>query len=850
MKLSFNWLADYVDLSGLNPGDVAEKLTMRAFEVEDISVFGANITGPIVIGEIVDIQAHPDPKVTKMRLTKVKVDDKQEPLEIVCGASNIAIGQRVPVALPGSIVVNRHDGTAFPIIAMEKRGVRSNGMICAASELGITYGAEEDGILALDPILANQLGSDAYNLLCLEQDHVLNVGSRSNRGDAVCVRGMAREVAALFERPLRESQWQLQEGPSDDKKYTVKIADGKDCDYFSIRAISGIKIAPSPPFIARRLSAVGIRLISNIVDITNYVMCEWGQPMHAYDARFVKDGEFHIRRGKKEEKFITLDGKERILSDEMLVISDGEKVIGSPVMGGANSEINDRTTEIALEAASFNSTLVRRTSRLLGLSSESTLRFERGIDSTTTKRASDRAAFLISQYCANGNTFKVGQYVAGGQAEHPTPYVDLRLSEIKRHLNLDLSATQVKILLSRLEFSATESASTPEKLVFAVPSFRRNDVQKEIDLVEEVCRIYGYDNIPEEPPAFLSLTQMPNDICSDIRQSFAAQGLCEAYISSLIPDQNDLVAVGVDNPIPNTEQKYCFGDYNFKRSIKMLNPLSKDHQLMRQSLMPGLLNAFKYNYDRSEKNVWLFEIGNAYFKHLDNEQIERSTPPAHEERKVAGVLSGNRQLSIWREQNEKNISSSNSMDFYAVKGMLENLFSSLHIPPSQITYTASPNTPTLLHPGQAAKITHICEKSGASIDIGWLGQLHPALVQNLNFDPATYIFELQIDALDKISHKPRFQSLPTLLPVSRDLTVDLPQETSNASVVSCIKAAATHLSAIDLVSTFSLNNESKSFSYRLTFQSDEETFKGEEIEKIMNNIRALLKEKLSASFRG
>lgn len=836
MKLSFDWLTDYVDLSGITPKLLAEQMTMGAFEVEGIESFGADITGPVVVGEIVDIQAHPDPKVTKMRMTKVKVDDKQEPLEIVCGAQNLAIGQRVPVALPGSIVINRHDGTAFPIIVVEKRGVRSNGMICAAGELGITYGAEEDGILVLDPTIATRLGDDIRGIVPINKDYVLTVGSRSNRGDAVCVRGMAREVAALFQRPLREPEWQLIENAASEKNpFTVQIDNAKDCEYFSIRALSGIKIGPAPSFIIRRLAAVGTRSVNNLVDITNYVMHEWGQPLHAYDARYVTAGKFYVRRGKNGEKYTTLDGKERILTDETLIISDTEKVIGMPVMGGANTEIRDHSKDIALEAASFNPAQVRRTSRLLGLSSESGLRFERGVDSATTKQASDRAAYLITKYCTGNEPVKVGSLIAGGQAEHPPLNVDLRLSQIKRYLDLDLSAEETKTLLGRLGFVATTSAS--DKLTFSVPSFRRGDVQREIDLIEEVCRLYGYDNIKDSTPSFFALAQMPENIAPAICQSLVGQGFCEAYASSLVPS----VAESTDA----ASTCRLFAPEDPKRLIQMRNPLSTEHQVMRQSLLSGLIQALKYNRDRSQKDVWLFEIGNVYFKNESTSNQKQSTYPAREELKVAGIFSGNRQLSLWQMPDEKK-----QIDFYIAKGVLQNLFISLSIPIENIEYNVSSDSATdawLMHPGQRAKITFAGENK---VDLGWLGQIHPMQTQIQNLDPHTYIFELDVAALQKIQTKPRFSPIPTLAPVSRDLTVDLPQETENAAILKCIKDTAKHLAELDLVSVFPLNETQKSFSYRLVFQSEEETFKNEEIEQIMTNVRKALKEKLSASFRG
>ncbi len=688
----------------------------------------------------------------------------------------------------------------------------------------------------MDRAHANHLGDDIHKLLFLEIDYVLTVGSRSNRGDAVCVRGMAREVAALFQRPMREPEWQLIENATNEKNpFTVQIDDLKDCEYFSIRALGNIKIAPSPAFIVKRLAAVGTRSINNLVDITNYVMHEWGQPMHAYDTRFVSAGKFHVRRGRSGEKFITLDGKERTLTAETLIIADTEKVIGMPVMGGANTEIRNDTSTIALEAASFNPAQVRRTSRLLGLSSESGLRFERGVDSATTKQASDRAAYLITKYCLGSSPVKVGSFIAGGQAEHPPLHVDLRLKEIKRYLDLDLSAEETKALLGRLDFVAT--ASTPDKMTFSVPSFRRSDVQREIDLIEEVCRIYGYDNIKENTPSFFSLSKMPENINTTIRHSLVSEGFCEACVSSLVP------RVSESNNGKSANQLFTPEDP--KRLIQMRNPLSTEHQVLRQSLLSGLIQTLKYNRDRSQKDVWLFELGYAYFKNEPMSSSDHTIYPAKEELKLAGIMSGNPQLSLWQLANEQK-----QIDFHIAKGVLQNLFISLSIPIDKIEYAEvsdSEHNAWLMHPGQRAKISFAGKNR---IDIGWLGQVHPRQAQIQDLDPLTYLFELDVAALQKIQNKSSFHPIPTLPPVSRDLTVDLPLETKNAAITKCIRETAKYLADLDLVSVFPLNEKQQSFSYRLIFQSAEETFKNEEIEQIMTNIRKVLQEKLSGSFRG
>lgn len=380
----------------------------------------------------------------------------------------------------------------------------------------------------------------------------------------------------------------------------------------------------------------------------------------------------------------------------MLIISDTEKPIGMPIMGGANSEISVNSKDIALEAASFLPALVRRSSRLLGLHSESGLRFERGVDAATTKKASDCAAYLISKYCAGDTPIKIGPFIAEGKTDFPDTKIELRLNEIKRHLNLDLSSTDVKDLLERLEFSAADPVKNSDKLVFAIPSFRQADIKREIDLIEEVARMYGYNNIQDEMPAFFTPTQMPDNTNSVIREALTGQGFCEACITSLIPAQ--ITSNG------NEAQAAQLNAYDPQRAIKVLNPLSPEHEVLRQSLLPGLVNTLKYNRDRGEENVWLFEFGFTYFKHQTK---EKPLQPAQEDLKIAGIMSGNRVLSNWQNasmQKERGFKTNIELDFYDAKGAVENILNSLHIPIDQIEYKQEEKTLPLLHPANPPEL--------------------------------------------------------------------------------------------------------------------------------------------------
>ncbi|MBX9720238.1 MAG: phenylalanine--tRNA ligase subunit beta, partial [Candidatus Obscuribacterales bacterium] len=324
MKLSWDWLSDFVDLQGLTAQEVADKLTMGAFEVEEITVIGPKIEGQVVVGEIMEI--HPHPNADKIRLTKTRIAEGEEPQEIVCGAWNIEVGHKIPVALPGSKVINRHDGSTLEIKQSKIRGVTSNGMLCSAPELGIEGSGE--GILLLDP--STKLGSDAREALGIRNDFILHVEPRSNRGDALSVLGLAREVAALFGRPLKKAEWQeefkaMQEC-NESKLLQLEIEDQNDCPYFTVRTLSEIKIGPSPSLISRRLEAVGVKSINNVVDITNYVLHELGQPLHAYDMKHINGDKLWARRARAEESISTIDQKERQLNSEALVIADQASV--------------------------------------------------------------------------------------------------------------------------------------------------------------------------------------------------------------------------------------------------------------------------------------------------------------------------------------------------------------------------------------------------------------------------------------------------------------------------------------------------------------------------------------------
>jgi phenylalanyl-tRNA synthetase beta chain len=853
MKLSFDWLGDFVDLTGISPEQLAEKLTMGAFEVEEITVFGADLVGPVVVGEIMEIRQHPN--ADKIRVTKTRVKEGEEPLEIVCGAQNIEVGQIVPVALPGAKVINRKDGSALAIKASAIRGVHSNGMLCSPPEIGLDMGeGTSEGILILNgpnsPLReVPALGEDIPTLLGLKPDYILHVEPRSNRGDALSVQGLAREVAALFNRPLKNPAWSLDElGGAGGAGFKVWLETGKqtsnqdDCPFFTLQTIPNVKIAPAPAFITKRLEAIGLRPVNNVVDITNYVMHELGQPLHAYDKDRIKHGAIGVRRAAEDgsEKITTIDGRERSLTGEMLVIVDagslesrGEEatIIGvAGVMGGLDSEVSDNTTSLLLEAACFGQAVVRRASRLLGLSSDASLRFERGVDVASVLNAGKRAAYLISKYCTSAAP-QMPALTTAGSADVAEISVELRLPQIKRILGIEVGEDKVKSLLTPLGFTVKNSSD--QKLSVTVPSFRQTDVYREIDLIEEVCRLNGYDQIPATMPSATFAREAPSDTLSIVRSTLCAQGLSEAWLSSLVSGTTPGL-------VPDHQ-------------VSVLNPLSKDHEALRQSLAPGLLTAAAYNHDHGAKQVWLFEHGRAYLQ----DKNSATGTGVNENNRVAGIVLG--------EKIKGEV-----VDYYFAKGLVENVFECLGIESRKYQFISPDQTLMAahlpwLHPyrsalvalNRPAKKSNEAAKSvwDSNIVLGYVGQIHPKYQDEVGLRQDAFIFELDLQKLSAERKPRKFSEISTAPSIVRDLTADFAtanKPVTHQEILTVIgKKAGANIRQIELVSLFESDKEvgKRSLSYRLTFQHASETLTGEEIDKVMAAVRESLTSDLGAAFR-
>jgi phenylalanyl-tRNA synthetase beta chain len=851
MKLSFDWLSDYVDLSGITPQDLAQKLTMGAFEVEEVVKVGGLVEGPIVVGEILEIYPHPN--ADKIRLTKTRIEKGAEPLEIVCGAANIEVGQRIPVALPGASVLDRKEGKPYKLIRKEVRGVVSNGMLCSPSELGLPNVDGEDGILVLskdDP--RHDIGNDVQTLFELHADYVLHVEPRSNRGDALSVIGLAREIAALLNRPLKHPVWDLTEfgKQQSDKKLQVTIDKNEDCSFFSICTIENVKGGKLPTFMTRRLEAVGVRPVSPLVDITNYVMHELGQPLHAYDLDKIAGHSMHVRRARPGECLETIDGKKRDLHEDVLLIADQSNILGvAGVMGGKDSEISDTSKNIALEAAAFAAARVRRSSRLLGLSSDASLRFERGVDAASSLNASKRATYLILKYLGGDLQSKFGQCATAGSDASETVHVDLRLAQLRRLLAIEFSAAQIVDLIAPLGFVKT--AGDDKKLTFSIPSFRQTDVYREIDLLEEVCRLWGYDKLPSTMPASTVAATPFDSTIRDIVHTLTAYGMDEAWLSSLTrPDFGKS-----ENNSDSAEMGKVGED---EEAVYVLNPLSADHQVLRRSLLPGLIQAAAYNTSRGQPRVRLFELGRIYEKSGQSPYGTGVIEPFM----VGGILIGNQNERSWQQASDKNL------DFYQVKGIVENLLSALNIDNEKIRFLVAEKSNPLLHPARSCQVVFASkaekqkdksndngQKGGSGPrenlqTVGWIGEIHPRLADKQDFRLPAYLFELNVDILKTLKKTNTFKGVATTPALHRDLTVDIAEDVDFSAVRSCLMAESGKiLQDVDLISIFALSANQKSLSFRLRLQDKEKTLTNEEVDALLAKLRNSLVKRVGATFR-
>lgn len=806
MLVSYKWLNQYVDLSGITPKELGDKMSVTGIEVEGITVPAAGLK-KIVVGKVEKCVPHPDSD----HLSICQVDIGEEELsQIVCGAPNVKEGIKVIVALPGSRIAGN-----IKIKKGKMRGEVSNGMICSLQELGYSDNVIPkefaDGIYYLPDDA--QVGEPVFPYLDMD-DSIIELSITPNRADALSMRGVAYEVGAIYRKKPHFQDEQLTEVATPAaEKIKVSVTDKKDAPAYQIRIIENVKIAPSPQWLQNLLMNEGIRPISNVVDITNYILLLFGQPLHAFDYDQIGSQELLVRRATSGEKMTTLDGEERNLSPENIVITNGQVPIAlAGVMGGMDSEITEGTTTVALEAALFDPLAIRLTSKQFNLRSESSARFEKGINQGTISEACDVAAAMIASI-AGGEVLQGA--VKGSEIEPQDAHVSIPLAKINRTLGTEMSVTEVAEIFEALGFPYTE---TDEDFAVTIPP-RRWDIAIQDDIIEEVARIYGYDRLPATLPSgetvagSLTVNQAKT---RQIRSLLEGAGVTEAISYAL-----------------TTEAKSTQFMMRESQVTRLDWPMTEERAVLRMNLISGLLDDVAYNVARKNTAVALYEIGRVFYQDHDP---KKDLPL--EENHLAIALSGNWQTKDWQEAATK-------VDFFLAKGIVENLLTELGLQQA-ISYQKTVAMAEM-HPGRTAEIFLGEEK------IGFIGQVHPTCAKAYDI-PETYVAELNLAAilrseLDQLVYQP-VSKFPS---VSRDIAMVVAEEVDHQGIMAVITAAAgkflRNVHLFDVYQGDNIQAGHKSLAYSLTFVDPEATLTDEAVNQAMEKVTKQLTEKLSAEIR-
>ena len=805
MQVSYEWLNEYVDLSGITPEEISHSLTMSGLEVEEIEDVKPKFTN-IITAKIEKIDNHPN--ADKLHLVTVNTGNATK--TVVCGAQNIEVGQVIPYASVGSKVLDRKTGEQFELTPAVIRGVESQGMLCSQDELGLDGLQEEDGILILNRLLKDvKLGEPLEKVLNINDEIIFHTAPTANRGDQMSVIGIAREISALFNRKMKLSLMTPQEEKKADFK--VEIKDDEICKYYSIAVLKDITIKPAPEFIQRRVIAGGMRPINNVVDITNYVMLEYGTPLHAFD--YDKLNKYLcVRYADMGEKLTTLDEVERTMTDKTVVISkENEAVCLAGVFGGNNSEIDDNSKNLALEAAYFTPHTNRKSARSVGYRSEASARFERGVDIGLVKQGLYQAVNLLIKY-ADAKFEGISE--AGKDQLEPVE-ITLRDSEIRRILGVSIEQDKCIEILENLGFELLGKNQMAAK--FKVPSYRRNDVYREIDLIEEVSRIAGYENIPPTLPNINEGATISDETRTIklINELFLGQGYSEIVSTSLTGD---------------TFLKNYMTSLDDKTRVDVINPQSEDATSLRQELMPNLLNIVKTNFDNGNKNFKLYEIGKT-FKAKDEPNEDFSG--VLEERKISGCIFGHTNNEYWNKKE--------TADFYTIKGVLENLFEVLGLT-KRIVFSPLKEDKKFMHPYQTATIELLGKNP---INIGYVGKIHPVLSDKLKFNQDLFVFEINLEILLKninFNNVVKYKKLPISTPVLRDIAFVVEDKTTDMDIMKTIKKVSDKnifkgAKLFDIYRGENIGLNKKSMAYRIILQDDTKTLTDSEIEAEVNKIK-------------
>ncbi|HCY1131792.1 TPA: phenylalanine--tRNA ligase subunit beta [Staphylococcus aureus] len=792
MLISNEWLKEYVTIDD-SVSNLAERITRTGIEVDDLIDYTKDIKN-LVVGFVKSKEKHPD--ADKLNVCQVDIGE-DEPVQIVCSAPNVDAGQYVIVAkvggrLPGGIKIKR----------AKLRGERSEGMICSLQEIGISSNyipkSFESGIFVFSE--SQVPGTDALQALYLD-DQVMEFDLTPNRADALSMIGTAYEVAALYNTKMTKPETTSNELElSANDELTVTIENEDKVPYYSARVVHDVTIEPSPIWMQVRLIKAGIRPINNVVDISNYVLLEYGQPLHMFDQDAIGSQQIVVRQANEGEKMTTLDDTERELLTSDIVITNGQTPIAlAGVMGGDFSEVKEHTSNIVIEGAIFDPVSIRHTSRRLNLRSESSSRFEKGIATEFVDEAVDRACYLLQTY-ANGKVLK--DRVSSGELGAFITPIDITADKINRTIGFDLSQNDIVTIFNQLGF---DTEINDDVITVQVPS-RRKDITIKEDLIEEVARIYGYDDIPSTLPVFEKVTsgQLTDRQYKTrmVKEVLEGAGLDQAITYSLV-SKEDATAFAMQQ----------------RQTIDLLMPMSEAHASLRQSLLPHLIEAASYNVARKNKDVKLFEIGNVFFANGEGElpdQVEY----------LSGILTGDYVVNQWQGKKE-------TVDFYLAKGVVDRVSEKLNL---EFSYRRADIDG--LHPGRTAEI--LLENKV----IGFIGELHPTLAAD-NDLKRTYVFELNFDALMAVSvGYINYQPIPRFPGMSRDIALEVDQNIPAADLLSTIHAHGGNILkdtlVFDVYQGEHLEKGKKSIAIRLNYLDTEETLTDERVSKVQAEIEAAL----------
>ncbi|MEC0225842.1 phenylalanine--tRNA ligase subunit beta [Paenibacillus alba] len=808
MKVSYQWLSEYVDVTGFTAEELAEKLTRSGIEVDIVEDRNKGVTN-VVVGYVKTREKHPDAD----KLSVCTIDAGQgEDLQIVCGAKNVDAGQKVPVAMIGAVLPG-----GLQIKRAKLRGVESQGMICSAKELGLNDKLLpkeiQEGILVLPE--DTEIGSSVLDVLAIN-DKVLDLDLTPNRSDCLSMLGAAYEIAAILGRSVKlpDAETAGTSAVKASDHISVKITATEQCTHYAARLIEGVRVGTSPLWIQNRLMAAGIRPINNIVDITNFVMLEYGQPLHAFDAEQLNNGHIDVRLAAAGEKLVTLDDVERTLEPHMLLVTDGTKPVAiAGVMGGANSEVTDGTSRILLESAKFAGSSVRRTSRQLGLRSEASLRFEKEANPEAVLPALNRAAALIAQYAAGQVADGIVEAVAGS---HKPVSIQLAADRVNKYLGTELSLAEMGQIIERLHFTYEQAGEGA--LLVHVPS-RRGDITRDVDLIEEVARLFGYDNIPTTlmsgvtTPGSLSKEQSIRRIT---RNLLTQSGL------------HEVITYSFTHPNQTTSLP---GLYPAAKPISLAMPMSEDRSQLRTSLLPHLLDVVSYNRNRTMDDVAIFEIGKVF---LTDEETLTTLP--QEKLLLSIVLTGKRRQAHWAQKSE-------AVDFYDIKGIFDRLVSYLGV--KGLTYQSA--SPDGFHPGRTAELV-LDQKV-----IGRMGQLHPTVQQQRDLDD-TYVLEMDFSPiLEAAGDAIVYKLLPRYPSIGRDIAVVVKANVPVGLMEQSIKEVAGELlesiQVFDIYTGERLGADRKSVAIALVYRHAERTLLDEEVTELHAKVVQTLEQQYEAELR-